>query len=132
MDTAKIFIVEDEFIIAKGLARKLEKLGYKIVGTVASGEEALRKIEETHPDLVLMDILIEGEMDGIETATEVLQKFNIPVIYLTAYGDDKTLERAEESGCYGYILKPFKQREVHAAIRMALSKHKQGEEIATT
>ena len=123
MATAKIFIVEDEFIIAKGLARKLKSLDYEVVGMAASGNEALENIKETSPDLVLMDIAIEGEIDGIETATKLHQEFNIPVIYLTAYGDDKTLERAEQSGCYGYILKPFKHKEVHAAIRMALKKH---------
>lgn len=123
MDAAKIFIVEDEFIIAKGLVRKLEKLGYQVLGITSSGEDALVQIQENSPDLVLMDILIEGEKDGIETAKQVLNDFNIPVIYLTAYSDNKTLERAEQSGGYGYILKPFKQREVHAAIRMALSKH---------
>lgn len=129
METAKIFIVEDEFIIAKGLSRHLNKLGYEVLGIVASGEEALAQIEETQPDLVLMDILIEGEMDGIETATQVNEKFDIPVIYLTAYGDDNTLARAEESGCYGYILKPFKQREVHATILMALKKHQKEKEL---
>ncbi|PSO47949.1 MAG: response regulator [Cyanobacteria bacterium SW_9_44_58] len=130
MEPTKIFIVEDEFIIAKGLARKLDKLGYQVVGIVSSGEEALIQIQKTTPDLVLMDVLIEGEMDGIETATQLLREFNIPVIYLTAYSDDKTLERAEQSGCYGYILKPFKQRELHATIRMALRKHQSGKASA--
>lgn len=130
MDPVKIFIVEDEFIIAKGLTRKLEKLGYQVLGIASSGEDALTQIQEMNPDLVLMDILIEGDMDGIETASLVHRDFNIPVIYLTAYGDDKTLARAEKSGCYGYILKPFKQREVHAAIRMAFSKYQSERESA--
>jgi len=132
MTTAKIFIVEDEFIIAKGLARKLEKLGYEVLGIASSGKDALIQIQQMSPDLVLMDILIEGDIDGIETATQVLNHFDIPVIYLTAYSDDKTLERAEQSGSYGYILKPFKQREVHAAIRMALTKHQQTRNPDTT
>lgn len=118
-----ILIVEDELLIAKSLARKLEKLGYSVVGVASSSEVALQKVEETQPDLILMDIVIKGELDGIETAKKIQANFSIPIIYVTAYADDETLERAEETGSYGYILKPFKEREVHAAIKMALKKH---------
>ncbi|NBD32031.1 MAG: response regulator [Cyanobacteria bacterium] len=93
----KIFIVEDELIIAKSLARQLEKLNYDVVGTASSGEKALELIEQNPPDLVLMDIVIAGEMDGIETAKKIREKFDIPVIYLTAYSDEETLKRVQES-----------------------------------
>lgn len=125
MDAVRILIVEDELLIAKGLARKLKLLGYTVVGIVSSGIAAFEKVAETNPDLVLMDIVIKGDIDGIETAAKIHEKYGNPVIYLTAYADDITLERAENTGSYGYILKPFKEREVHAAIRMALQKYKQ-------
>ena len=129
MGEIKILIVEDELLIAKGLARKLEKLEYVVVGIASSSETALQKVEETKPDLILMDIVIKGDMDGIETTKRIQEKFNIPVIYVTAYADDETLERAEETESYGYILKPFKEREVHAAIKIALKKHQSTLEI---
>ncbi|MEB3883115.1 response regulator [Lyngbya sp. CCY1209] len=130
MDRPKILIVEDEFLIAKGLARKLEKLGYEVVDIVASGMEAIARTLELKPDLILMDIVIEGEFDGIETAAKIHEICSIPIIYLTAYADDQTLERAQETQSYGYILKPFKERELHAAIKMAIGKHKKDREIA--
>ncbi len=123
MSEVKVLIVEDELLIAKGLARKLQKLGYSVVGIVSDGNKALEQVGETQPDLVLMDIVIKGEMDGIETAEKINESFNIPVIYVTAYADDSTLERAELTGSYGYILKPYKDRELHATIKLALRKH---------
>lgn len=123
MGEIKILIVEDELLIAKGLARKLQKLGYAVVDIVSSGDKALEKIAETQPDLVLMDIVIKGEMDGIQTAELIDKHFNIPVIYVTAYADDRTLDRAEQTGSYGYVLKPYKERELHATIKLALRKH---------
>lgn len=125
MNTVQILIVEDELLIAKGLARKLKSLGYTVVGIVSSGIAAIEKVAETNPDLVLMDIVIKGDMDGIETAAKIHEQYGTPVIYLTAYADDSTLERAESTGSYGYLLKPFKEREVHAAIRMALKRYEQ-------
>jgi len=123
MNEVKILIVEDELLIAKGLSRKLKKLGYAVVDIVSSGEAALEKVAEIQPDLVLMDIVIKGKMDGIEAALKIHDFYKIPVIYLTAYADDDTLERARTSGSYGYILKPYKERELHATIKMALQKH---------
>lgn len=123
MSDIKILIVEDELLIAKGLCRKLQKLGYQVVDIVSSGKTAIQTVAETQPDIVLMDIVIKGEIDGIETAVKIHESHDIPVIYLTAYADDRTLERAEETGSYGYILKPYKERELHATIKMALSKH---------
>lgn len=125
MDTAKILIVEDELLIATSLSKKLKKLGYQIADMVASGKEALATIKKASPDLVLMDIILQGDLDGIETAEKVRKKFNIPVIFLTAYSDDETLNRVEQSGAYGFILKPFKDREIHASIKLALRKSKQ-------
>ena len=120
-----ILIVEDELLIAKNLSHKLESLGYQIVGLVSSGADAIQRAGEMEPDLILMDIVIKGDIDGIETAVIINQKFDIPIIYTTAYADDETLQRAENTGSYGYLLKPFKQRELHATIKIALSKHQE-------
>jgi signal transduction histidine kinase len=120
-----ILIVEDELLIAKNLSHKLESLGYQIVGIVSCGADAIQRAGEMKPDLILMDIVIKGDMDGIETAVIINQKFDIPIIYTTAYADDETLQRAENTGSYGYLLKPFKQRELHATIKIALSKHQE-------
>ncbi|MFP4006421.1 MAG: ATP-binding protein [Spirulinaceae cyanobacterium] len=125
METTQILIVEDELLIAKGLARKLKKLGYTVMNIVTSGQAALDLISQQQPDVVLMDIAIQGDIDGIETAGKIAESYNLPVIYVTAYADDSTLERAGLTGSYGYILKPYKEREVHAAIQIALKKHKQ-------
>jgi len=124
----KILIVEDELIIAKSLARQLENLNYELVGTASFGKKALEIIQKNPPDLVLMDIVIAGEMDGIETGKIIREQFDIPVIYLTAYSDEETLQRVQDSGGQGYILKPYKQREVHAAITMVLAQYQEKED----
>ncbi len=103
----KILVVEDEIIVAVNLGQKLKKLGYELVGITSSGEEAIQKAEENHPDLVLMDINIEGNLDGIETAEVLRNRFHTPVIYLTAYADESTLDRAKKTEPLGYIVKPF-------------------------
>lgn len=120
-----ILIVEDELLIAKNLSHKLEKLGYQIADIVSSGADAIQRAGEIKPDLILMDIVIKGEIDGIETAAIIHQELDIPIIYTTAYADDETLQRAENSGSYGYLLKPFKEREIHATIKIALMKHQE-------
>ncbi len=120
-----IMIVEDELLIAKTLFHKLEKLGYRIVGIVCSGADAITQAGEINPDLILMDIVIKGDIDGIETAAIINQNLDIPIIYTTAYADDETLQRAENTGCYGYLLKPFKERELHATIKIALRKYQE-------
>ena len=120
-----ILIVEDELLIAKNLFYKLEKLGYQIADIVSSGADAIQRAEEMKPDLILMDIVIKGDIDGIETAARIHQELDIPIIYTTAYADDETLQRAENTGSYGYLLKPFKERELHATIKIALSKHQE-------
>ncbi|NEP11046.1 MAG: hybrid sensor histidine kinase/response regulator [Symploca sp. SIO2C1] len=129
MSDTKILIVEDELLIAKGLSRKLKKLGYTVIDIVSSGTKAIQRATEVKPDLILMDIVIKGDIDGIETATQIHEQLGIPVVYLTAYADDQTLDRAETTGSYGYILKPFKDRELHATIKMALKKHQQQADV---
>ena len=124
MPEIKILIVEDEAIVAEDIRNSLQSLGYIIVAVVSSGEEAVAKIEEDRPALVLMDIVLKGDMDGIEAASQIHSRFNIPVIYLTAFTDEKTIERAKLTEPFGYIVKPFEDRELHSTIEMALYKYK--------
>jgi len=127
----KILIVEDESIVAMDLEDRLKSLGYSVVAVAASGEEAIQKATETDPDVVLMDIqlkgpapsLSKGDLDGIEAAQEIRACFDIPVVYLTALADDDTLRRAKIMEPFGYILKPFEDRELHETIEIALYKH---------
>ncbi len=123
MVETKILVVEDEAIVAEAIRRRLQKLGYTVPATASSGEEAIKKVEENNPDLVLMDIVLQGEMDGIEAAEQIHTRFDIPVVYLTAYSDEKTLLRAKITEPFGYIIKPFKERELQVAIEIALFKH---------
>lgn len=124
MANARILVVEDENIIAMDIQSRLERLGYTVPATASCGAEAIRKAGEIHPDLVLMDIVLEGEIDGIEAAEQIKVQFDIPVVYLTAYADESTLQRAKITESYGYILKPFEARDLHANIEMALYKHR--------
>ena len=124
MAHARILVVEDERIVAKDIEKRLKDLGYRVTGLASSGEKTLEKLNESLPDLVLMDIRLKGEMDGIETAEMVRGLFDIPVVYLTAYADEATLERAKVTEPFGYILKPFNERDLHSTIEMALYKHK--------
>jgi PAS domain S-box-containing protein len=119
----RILVVEDEIIIAEDIQRKLKKMGYVVPEIASSGEEAIKKIKENIPDLILMDIVIHGNMDGIETAGRIHSIFDIPVVYLTAYADEKTLERAKITEPFGYLIKPYKERELHVTIEIALYKH---------
>lgn len=122
-DGKKILVVEDESVVAIHIEESLMKLGYAVSAVVASGEDAVKKAEETRPDLILMDIVLKGEMDGIEAAAQIREKFYIPVIYLTAYADDTILQRAKVTEPLGYIVKPFNERELKSAIEIALYKH---------
>ncbi|MGQ0620228.1 MAG: two-component system response regulator [Panacagrimonas sp.] len=122
MNPQRILIVEDERIVALNLQQRLVKLGYDVVGRAASGVAAIAKARELRPDLVLMDIHIEGPIDGIETATRLNEELQLRVIYLTAYSEDSTLERARATQPYGYLLKPFSERELHATLQMALER----------
>jgi PAS domain S-box-containing protein len=122
MSLTKILIVEDEWLVAQGIKESLVDLGYEVVGMAVSGAQTLQVAAEQQPDLVLMDILLQGDMDGIEVAEHLRQQFGIPVVFLTAYADSTTLARAKVVEPYGYILKPFEVRELHSAIEIALYK----------
>ena len=123
MPSFKILVVEDESIVAMDIKHRLENMGYIVPAITSSGEEAVAKAAESNPDLVLMDIVLKGEMDGIDAAQQIKDNFDIPVVYLTAYSDEKTLKRAKITGPFGYIIKPFEDRELHSAIEVALYKH---------
>jgi PAS domain S-box-containing protein len=122
MSVAKIMVVEDEWLVAQGIKESLEDLGYEVVGLAATGEEALQSAALHRPDLVLMDILLKGGMDGIEVATRLRRDFEVPALFLTAYADSQTLGRAKMTEPYGYLLKPFEARELHSAVEIALYK----------
>ncbi|HUU28813.1 MAG TPA: response regulator [archaeon] len=125
----RILVVEDEIIVAESIKTGLEKLGYLVFEIVLSGEEAINKAAELQPDLVLMDIKLKGEIDGVDAAEHIYAHLNIPVVYLTAYADDDTLERAKITESFGYVLKPFDSRELHGTIEMALYKHKMEQKL---
>ncbi|BAZ46083.1 response regulator receiver modulated diguanylate cyclase/phosphodiesterase [Chondrocystis sp. NIES-4102] len=126
MDKPKILIVEDELLIAKNTASRLESFGYEVSKIVTSGQAAIDYITSVEqPNLILMDIAIKGDLDGIETATQIKSTHDIPIIFLTAYASDDTLDRASQTGCYGYLIKPFRAKELQATIKMTLSKHQE-------
>lgn len=124
MNAPSILIAEDEGIVAHDLASQLRALGYGVSGIAESGNEALRLCEQHHPDLVLMDVRLKGAMDGIETAQLLRTRLHLPVVYLTAHADASTLERAKLTEPYGYLLKPFHERELRTVIEMAVYKHR--------
>jgi PAS domain S-box-containing protein len=124
MSKVNILVVEDESIVAKDLENRLKKLGYAVPATASSGEEAINKAAENHPDLVLMDINLKGSIDGVQAAQEIYNRFNIPVIYLTANADKKTFERAKTTEPLGYLIKPFKEKELHNTIEINLSRYR--------
>ena len=120
---ARIMVVEDEGIVALDIQSKLEGMGYEVLAVVSRGEDAITRAEKQDLDLVLMDIQLEGEMDGVEAATHISVDLDIPVVYLTAYSDDSTLERAKVARPMGYLLKPFEERELYTTVEIALYKH---------
>jgi PAS domain S-box-containing protein len=121
--TPRILVVEDENVVALDIRRDLVSFGYTVPATASSGEDAIEKAAALRPDLVLMDIRLRGPIDGIEAAEEIRARFNIPAIYLTAYADPATLGRARLTGALGYLIKPFGERELHAAVEVALYRH---------
>lgn len=123
MEKLNIFIVEDESIVAKDIQNSLIKLGYNVVGIANNGNDAIEKIVELMPDLVLMDIMIKGDLTGIDVSEKIKEKISVPVIFLTAYADEGTLAKAKITEPYGYILKPFKEIDLHSTIEMAVYKH---------
>ncbi len=123
MKKMKILIVEDEKIVAEEIKRMLEHMGYSVCGMVSTGDEAIEEVGRSNPDLVLMDIRIDGDKDGIETAGIIRSKNSIPIIYLTAYADEETLQRAKLTEPYGYLLKPFESKDLRSAIEMAFYRY---------
>ncbi len=119
----RLYLVEDEPIIAAGIVRKLQQLGFVVTGQSGNGEAALRTIDSNPPDLVLMDIKLEGRMDGIDVASEIRKRHDVPIVFLTAYADEATIQRATEQDPFGYIVKPFTDRELSGAIEVALHRH---------
>ncbi len=129
MAQTNVLVVEDESIVSKDIQHSLKKLGYSVVGAANSGEQAVSLALEHMPDIILMDIMLKGEMNGIEAADAIRKETNIPVIFLTAYADESTLAKAKVTQPYGYIIKPFKEIDIHTSIEMALYKHKKETEV---
>ncbi len=129
MAKTNILVVEDESIVAKDIQHSLKKLGYLVVDLCSTGEQAVQVAEEKKPDLVLMDIMLKGEMSGIEAANMIRERYNIPIIFLTAYADESTFSKAKVTEPYGYIIKPFKEIDLHTSIEMALYKHEKETEV---
>ena len=122
MKRPRIMIVEDEWIIANDIKNCLVDLGYMVTSIVATGKEAVDAASADKPDLILMDIMLRGEMNGIDAAREIRKNQRLPIIYLTAYDNQYLVEQAKQTDNYGYLLKPFKDRELHIAIDLALHK----------
>lgn len=123
MENIRILVVEDEQIVSKDIQAQLKRFGYEIAGAAASGEDAIVLVQERKPDLVMMDVMLKGEMMGTEAAEIIRREYDIPVIYLTAYADENTINQAKVTGPYGYVLKPFDERELQTAIEIALYKY---------
>src|SRR6188768_3095540 len=126
----RILIVEDQRLIAADLESTLRKLGYVVVGNVSSGEEAISKSDQVRPELVLMDVRLRGEMDGIRAAEIIRDQFDVPVVFLTAYADEETILRAKKTTPYGYLVKPFNERELRATIEIAFYTHQMERTLA--
>ena len=120
---SRVFIVEDEVLVARDIKSRLEKLGYQVIGTAARGDDAVSRVLSERPDLILMDINLKGDMDGIEAADRIRAEADLPIIFCTAYSNDETLARAKVTVPYGYVLKPFDNRELEITIEIALHKH---------
>jgi len=118
----KILLVEDDDIIAKVEDWRLKNLGYEVAGRAVSGAEAMDLVAKTRPDLVLMDINIQGDVDGIETAKRIKKQFSIPVVYVTSHSDGLTLDRAKATQPDGFVVKPFEDNDLRVAIELALKK----------
>jgi PAS domain S-box-containing protein len=129
---AKILIVEDERVVAWNIRETLKIFDYEIVGSVATGAEALQSVRTTPPDLVLMDIRLQGELDGISASESIQAEFDIPIVYLTAHADEPTFQRAVTTAPYGYILKPFSRVDLYTTIETALRRHQAERELQAT
>jgi two-component system, cell cycle sensor histidine kinase and response regulator CckA len=124
-----IMVVEDERIVAKNIEETLRLMGYDVLGSHATGADCLRQASERRPDLVLMDVRIGGDVDGIQTAKLLRSRFDVPVVFLTAYADDETVKRAREAEPHGYILKPFRASDLRAGVEIAVFKHRLESEL---
>jgi PAS domain S-box-containing protein len=132
MKPTKILIVEDEILIALEIETRLKKFGFEVCGKAVSSEEALSIVESENPGLILMDIMIKGTMDGIQTATVINKKYSVPIIYLTAFIDQVTLDRAKKTNPFGYLAKPIQERDLLSTIEMALYKSRTENELKIT
>ena len=119
----RILIVEDELVVSKYIEACLKNIGYEVADIITSGEDAVAKVDSIMPDLILMDIRLNGKMTGTEAAVKIKENLDVPVVFLTAYADDKNIEMAKASEPYGYLVKPFYEKELHTTIEMALHKH---------
>ena len=129
MGKISVLVVEDESIVSKDIQYSLKKLGYNVVGVAATGQKAIDLCGEKTPDIILMDIMLKGDINGIEASTRIKESYNIPVIFLTAYADENTLSKAKVTEPYAYIIKPFKEIDLHTSIEMAFYKHSKELEI---
>lgn len=129
MNKIDVLVVEDESIVSIDIQYSLKKIGYNIIGSATTGEKAIQIAQEMRPDIILMDIMLNSEMSGIEAAAIIKKEFNIPIIFLTAYTDEDTLDKAKVTEPYGYIIKPFKDIDIRSTIEMALYKHRKEKEV---
>ncbi|MDD3847440.1 MAG: response regulator [Syntrophorhabdaceae bacterium] len=129
MRNKNIMVVEDEWVVADQICRDLEDFGYTVWKVASTGAEAISKVKAEKPDLILMDIVLEGKMDGIDAAERIISQFDVPVIYLTAYTNEVYIERARQTRPFGYLLKPFEKNELYTNIEMALHKHGADKEV---
>jgi len=125
-----ILVVEDEGIVARDIQHRLESIGYRVPEIAATGKDAITRALDIKPDVVLMDIMLRGPMDGIEAAAFIREKLDVPVVYVTAYAEEEVLKRARVTEPYGYIVKPFEDRELQAAVEIALYRHKAERKMA--
>lgn len=119
----RALIVEDETLIAEELCERLSRLGFSVIAAVASADEGIAIATREHPDLVLMDIRLSGEKDGVQAAQEIHQQVDVPIVYLTAYSDQLTVDRVKKSAYDGFVLKPFRGRELQTTIAVAMQRH---------
>jgi PAS domain S-box-containing protein len=129
MRKTKILVVEDESIVARDIRNMLVGLGYEVTDVVAGARAAVQKAQENNPDIVLMDVMLQGEITGVEAAEQIYTTFSIPVVYLTAYADSTTVQQAKKTEPFGYIIKPFEERELQTTIEIALYKYKMQMEL---
>ncbi|MEM7365079.1 MAG: response regulator [Pseudomonadota bacterium] len=132
MSSKSLLVVEDEVLVARDIKSRLERMGYTVLDIASRGLEAIEKALRLRPDLILMDINLKDEIDGVDTAIRIREQYDVPVIFCTAYSNDEILERAKISAPYGYVLKPFDNRELEINIEIALYKHRVEKNLADT